>query len=351
MISLALIVVVTGHLLSVDFAMIAPLICLWLQWRGREQPAARRLDRQLLKLSLAALAAAVPLGIAAAGLVWIHCPMPYGQALAELPRRRYEFGVVELLFSAAALWLAAWLGQRQEVGGTEQNPPARWRPIVRWLTTLLASLNLIYHFPPLFVMLSVLSTRPATWGEHASFVSLLADAEVQARLAHHLLAAVVVTGTMLAWLAASGRRGAGAGADLGRVDIDHGDIGLLEADRPDTQYVVTLGARLAVAAMLLQVLSGAILVAELPTIAGQAILGQDALAAGLFAASLLATFFALPRLAATALGHVNRRHLTGSLGLVIFVMLLMTAARQRTRDLLFQAEPRVEQPRSGDGNP
>lgn len=329
-----MIVVVTGHLLAVDFAMGAPVVCLWLQWRGRRQPLARQLDRSLLKLSLAALGMAVPLGIAAALLVWIHSPVPYGEAFRLLPRRRYEFGVVELVFSAGALWLTIWLGRGTVVAQDASRSPDRqpWF-VTRWLTTLLASLNLIYHFPPLFVMLGVLSTRPEAWGEPARFTMLLADPEVLARLVHHLLAALVVTGTAIAWLAAAGRlqgdadAGAADRGDACKGAAGHGSVAA------DAMPIAVWGGRLATAALLLQVLSGIILVAELPSISQEAILGHDALTAGLFMAALVTMFFVLPRLAATALGHVNRRHLTGSLWLVILVMLLMTASQQRTHDL------------------
>lgn len=341
-----MIVVVTGHLLAVDFAMAAPVVCLWLQLSGRRQPLARRLDRSLLKLSLAALGVAVPLGIAAAGLVWVHSPVPYGQAFSMLPRRRYEFGVVELVFSAGALWLAIWLGRRADERPAAEQPDRQPWFVTRWLATLVASLNLIYHFPPLFIMLGVLSTRPEGWGEPARFTTLLADREVLARLAHHLLAALVVTGTAIAWLAALGRLGQSQGdATLGnadRGDAAHGAAGQDDSDAPGALPAAVWGGRLATAALLLQVLSGLLLVAELPSTSQQAILGHDALSAGLFMAALVAAFFLLPRLAATALGHVNRRHLTGSLGLVIAIMLLMTATQQRTRDLVYRAESRPQ---------
>lgn len=335
-----MIVVVTGHLLAVDFAMAAPVVCLWLQWRGRRQPVARQLDRSLLKLSLAALGAAVPLGIAAALLVWVRSPLPYGEAFNMLPRRRYEFGVVELVFSAAALWLAIRLAGRAEDRQEAGRLPDRQRWFVtRWMATLLASLNLIYHFPPLFVMLGVLSTRPEAWGEPARFTTLLADPEVLARLAHHLLAALVVTGTAIAWLAAAGRigqpqRDANAG-EAGRSDAGQSAAGQGGVNAADAVPIAVWGGRLATAALLLQILSGIMLLAVLPSTSQHAILGHDALSAGLFMAALVAVFFVLPRLAATALGHVNWRHVTGSLWLVIVVMLLMTAAQQRTRELLF----------------
>ncbi|HEX5445192.1 MAG TPA: hypothetical protein VFW87_15240, partial [Pirellulales bacterium] len=235
-------------------------------------------------------------------------PQPYLNAFHELPRRRYEFGVVELLFSLACYAVALRVGRWRARANDGQPIPRRWFAF-RWWATFLGSLNLAYHFPPLFVMLGVLTARPATWGHEARFTGLLADGEILARTVHHWLAALVVGGMAAAYY---GTRQNGAD------------------DRPAAVW----GCRLAAAAMLLQILSGFLLVAELPAATRNALLGDDLAATGLFAAALVATFFVLPRLAATAWGHVDRRYVLGSCLLVLLVMLLMTAARHRTRDLL-----------------
>lgn len=311
--ALGLTCVATAHLVAVDVAMAAPALCLWLQWRAGRDDLARRLDCYLLRLSVAALLMAVALGGLAVALVARLYPQPYLNAFHELPRRRYEFGVVELIFTLACYYVALRMAARSNGRHDGQAMPRRWFA-VRWWATLLGSLNLAYHFPPLFVMLGVLTARPATWGHEARFTSLLADGEILARSIHHWLAALVVGGMAAAYFGA--RRSAES------------------ADRPAAIW----GCRLAAAAMLLQILSGFLLVAELPIDTRHALLGEDLLATGLFAGALVATFFALPRLAATALGHVDRRYILGSCLLVLLIMLLMAAARHRTRDLLLAAQ-------------
>lgn len=301
--------VAAAHLAAVYLAMAAPAVCLWLQWRAGRDELARRLDTYLLRLSVASLLLAMLLGGLAVALIARLFPQPYLNAFHELPRRRYEFGVVELIFTLVCYGLALRLGSRAERPPAEPAAPRRWFAL-RWWATFLGALNLAYHFPPLLVMLGVLATRPETWGRPARFTSLLADGEILTRTFHHWLAAAIVGGLALAYYGI--RRGAAS----------------------DDRRAVVWGCRIAAVAMLLQVVSGVMLVAELPIATRHALLGDDALATGLFAAAVLAALFVLPRLAAIGLGHVERRHALGSCLLVVLVLLLMTAARHRTRHLL-----------------
>ena len=305
--------VAAAHLAAVYLAMAAPAVCLWLQWRAGSDELARRLDLYLLRLSVASLLLAMLLGGLAVALIARLFPQPYLNAFHELPRRRYEFGVVELVFTLVCYGLALRLGSRAERPPAEHAVPRRWFAL-RWWATFLGALNLAYHFPPLFVMLGVLTTRPETWGRPARFTSLLADGEILARTFHHWLAAAILGGLALAYYGI--RRGAAS----------------------DDRRAVVWGCRIAAAAMLLQVVSGVLLVGELPVATRHALLGDDALATGLFAAAVLAAFFVLPRLAAIGLGHVERRHALGSCLLIFLVLLLMTAARHRTRHLLTSSQ-------------
>lgn len=301
--------VAAAHLAAVDVAMAAPALCLWLQWRADRDEVARRLDRYLLRLSLVALLVAIGLGGMAVALVGRLYPEPYLNAFHELPRRRYEFGVVELLFTMACYIVALRLAGPRDHADIAPSV-ARRRFALRWWATLLGSLNLAYHFPPLFVMLGVLTARPETWGQHARFTSLLADGEVLTRTVHHWLASLVMGGVAAAYYGV--RRGAAS----------------------DERVAAAWGCRVAAVAMLLQILSGFLLVAVLPAATRHALLGDDLAATGLFAAALIATFFVLPRLAAIAFGHTDRGYVLGACLMVLLVMLLMTATRHRTRDLL-----------------
>lgn len=304
LVSLSLTGVAAMHLIAVYLAMMAPLVCLWLQWRARRDPLAARLDRFLLRLAIAALLAAVVLGGTAIGLISRSFPDAYLAAARVLPPNRYwPFGVIELFFSFCCFALAARLRTTPEA----VSP----RFAARWLATLLGSLNLIYHFPPLFVMLGVLSTRHELWGERLKFTTLLGDAEVLARVAHHLLAALIVTGMAIAWYGV--RRGGEALTAVG------------------------WGCRIAAAALVCQLFTGLWLVVSLPPGSRDMLLGADALAALFFGGSLLITFLVLPRVAAAAFGESERRAMLITIALVFTIVLLMTAARHRTRALFHGA--------------
>lgn len=293
------------HLVAVYVAMMGPLVCLWLQWRARRDRLAARLDRYLLWLAVAALLAAAVLGGAAIGLISQSFPDAYLAAARVLPRNRYwPFGAVELLFSLGCYLSAAMLAP-----GSDALSP---RFAARWLITLLGSANLAYHFPPLFVMLGVISTRHELWGRNLKFTTLLADVEVLARVAHHLFAALVVTGMAITWYGL--RRGG------------------------EALLAVAWGCRIAAAALLCQLFTGLWLVMSLPPGSRQMLLGDDALAALLFGGSLLLTFLVLPRVAAAAFGESERRAIVITISLVFAIVLLMTAARHRTRALLLSAQ-------------
>lgn len=298
--SICLTIVVGLHLTTVYVAMMGPVLCLWLQWRAIRDDLAAQLDRFFLRLASTTLLAATILGGLAILIIARLFPHAYLAAARVLPESRYWYGAVELLFSLGCfvLALAVWRPQ----------PISRVRFWTRWLTTLLGSSNLVYHFPTLFVMLGVLCVRPDDWSHKMRFTALLADAEVLSRVVHHLLAALAVTGMAAAWYAGT------------RDD--------------QNRRAVLWGGRIAAVAILVQFLSGLWLVTTMPAETRELLLGGDALAAGLFGLSLLVAFFALSRVGAMALGHVDRRHIERTAVLVLAVILAMTAVRHRTRELL-----------------
>ncbi|HQU45709.1 MAG TPA: hypothetical protein PK867_23045, partial [Pirellulales bacterium] len=179
---MTLTIVVTVHLLAVYLALMGPALGLWLQWRAAADELAARLDRYYLRLAVGGLLVATAAGGLAVVLIGRLFPDAYLAAARELPTSRYwPYGAIELIFSLGCFVLALALAGHV--------PGSRSRFWIRWLATLLGTTNLVYHFPPLFVMLGVLCTRPDTWGHRAKFTTLLADPEVLARVLHHLLAA------------------------------------------------------------------------------------------------------------------------------------------------------------------
>lgn len=299
MTSAALTIVVTVHLLAVYLAMMGPAVALWLQWRSAGDDLAARLDRFYLWLAAGSLLIASALGGLAVLLIARLFPDAYLSAVRELPLSRYwPYGAIELVFSLGCFAFALLL---PGVGGR-----SRLRFWSRWLATLLGGTNLVYHFPPLFVMLGVLATRPRTWGQQVRFTALLADPEVLARVTHHVFAALAIAGLAAIW-----------------YSWQPGD---------DNRRSIAWGGRIAASALVLQFLSGAWLVAVMPVESRQMLLGGDALTLLLFCTALVVSFFVLPRLAAMAFGETERRHALVTLWLVVAIVLLMTATRQRTRE-------------------
>ncbi len=315
MISICLSLVVTLHLAAVYLSMMGPVVCLWLQCRAGRDELAARLDRDLLRLAAVMLVAAAVLGGLAVLLIGRLFPAAYLAAARVLPERRYWYGAIELVFSLVCFLVALAVSRN-----SPRSPGRFW---TGWLATLLGSTNLVYHFPTLFVILGVLSVRPDAWGQEIKFTALLADGEILARLAHHLLAALLITGLWIAW--STVRRG--------------GD-----------QRPVAWGGRMAVAALLLQLASGLWLVNAMPAGSRELLLGGDPLTAGLFGLSLLAAFFVVPRLGAMALGHADRRHTQVTFGLVLAVLFTMTVTRHRTREIMLgHQKPRIQQRSQANG--
>jgi hypothetical protein len=250
------------------------------------------------------LIAAAVLGGVAILLVVSLFPNAYLAAAKMLPERRYWYGAVEIIFSLGCYSLALAM--------SNNGLRSRARFWIRWLTTLLGSTNLIYHFPTLFVMLGVLCVRPDDWGHEVKFTTLLADGEILARTIHHLFAALLVTGMAAAWY---GLRG--------------GD---------EERRALAWGGRIATAAVVLQFLSGIWLVTVIPVQTRELLMGGDAISAGLFALSLLAAIVIVPRLGAMSLSHVERKHAVATVGVALAILFGMTAVRHRTREILLEQQ-------------
>jgi hypothetical protein len=293
---IAFILILAAHLVAMNVATAAPLVCLWLKRREvRNADAEAGLMGQFLAWqSVTSLLIGTFLGLLAAGILWLDGDRRFFDALAIVPRRRLWFGVVELLFF---LVLMAWYAR----AWPRAAGPTLWHPAL----AVLAATDLIYHFPPLFAVLTVLqgrSTLPAEELSYAEFVSLLAAPEALARVAHFLLASIAVTGAIM----------------------------LLHAMRRSRDFHVrwiAWSGRLALAPSLLQLVAGIGVLLTLPVGQQQRMMGGDPLATGLFGGSVIAVFGLLHHLASVALGETERRAVLRSLGLMVLVILTMTALR------------------------
>jgi putative copper export protein len=156
---------------------------------------------------------------------------------------------------------------------------------------------------------------------YAEFLRLMFDSQTLARVAHFLVASVAVTGVLILGFALRIAR-RGQSEDAGRV--------------------TAWGARLALAASLLQILTGMYVLLELPDPQRNRLLGSSWLATGLFAASLLAVLALLHHLAELSLTPSSRRaerdgdlparpQILRTMALMGLVVLLMVAARHASR--------------------
>lgn len=295
MIDLFLILTLAAHLLAMNVATAAPVVCVWLKRREVRQAdeAAGRLGRFLAWQSTTSLLIGIALGFIAVALLWFGGHERFFQALAVVPRRRLWFGIVELVFYAALMLIYAWAWPRLQRARI-------WHPAL----ALLAATDLIYHFPPLFAVIGLLQggvSLPADELSYSGFLSLMLAPETIARVLHFLLASFAVTGALILYYAT-------------RLD-----------GHPDR--LMAWGGRLALAPSILQLLSGVYLLMSLPSAQQQRLMGGQVLATGLLAGSVMAALGLFHTLSTLALGEATPRDARRALLLMLLVVITMTAVR------------------------
>lgn len=293
------------HLAAMGLAGLGPLAAMGLEWYGtrRGQPPAVALARQLARWSLAAAAAGIVLGVLALAALWWARQQAYFEAWRVIPPRRVWFGAVELVFYLACMgvYVRSW----------DRLP----RAVHRWLAVLAAA-NVLWHFPPLFAVVTVISTRAQCWGqplEYGRLLELLADGETLARVAHLLLAGIAIVAVTWMHLAA-------------RASGD-------QTQRAAAQRLAAWGARLGLAAVAAQVVAGTLLLVAMPGPAQARLLGGDAWATMLLAGGAAAMLPLAHALAAAAMGHVVPRQVVQCAAWTGVVYVLMFAAGHRQRTL------------------
>jgi hypothetical protein len=176
----------------------------------------------------------------------------------------------------------------------------------------------LWHFPPLFALVTVISTRAQWWGqplEYGRLLGLLADGETLARVVHVLLAGVAVLAVTWMHLAVHGA--------------------CHDAHRAAAQRLGAWGARLGLVAVAAQVLAGAALLMALPGSAQARLLGGDAWATALLACGAVAMLPLAHAFAAAALGNVAPRQVAQCAAWTGVVFVLMFAAGHRQRTLSY----------------
>jgi hypothetical protein len=284
------------HVVAVHVAAAGPLLSIACEWR-----AARSGDRQagtagrrLAMASLLLLLIGMALGGVLLVILWRSDPT-YWATLGRVPRYRWWSFGGELVFYFVCMvpYVLLW----------ERASRQRW-----WhrLLAVFAATNLLYHFPPFFTMLSMMSSR----GELASasldrtlYFDLLTDVEVLSRVVHHWLASFATTGVALMLVAT--RRGA-------------------EVHEDDVDGSALVGARVALVATILQLPAGIWVLAAMPQNGRTQLLGGEVLESVLFGGAIFATVLLLGQLGAASLGDASRGRAMKCAALSLVVVLLMS---------------------------
>ena len=299
MVELLLVVAFTAHLVAVNVAAVGPLYCVAVEWRAarRGDAAAQQVARRFAVWAVFGFAVGMAIGGGLLAILW-QSDAAYWSAVERVPAHRWWFfgGEVVFYFVCMVPYVLMW----------DRAASQRW-----WhrLLAVLAATNLLYHFPPLFVMLSLMMSRPELAGEaldRSLYVELFTDPETLARVAHHWLSATATTGVAL----------------------------MLLATRPSAASARTtvFAARVALAATVVQLPVGLWLLLVSPAGAQSQLLGGEALGTALFVGAILAAVLLLQQLLTAALGDGSRRTAVKSAVLLLVVLLLMSGVLHRTRD-------------------
>ncbi|MDX1963216.1 MAG: hypothetical protein SFX18_08685 [Pirellulales bacterium] len=313
--------VLTLHLVLVGVGSVGPLVAgIWelvaffRKLAPAEATARLLVIRRLAGVSLAALSLGVGLGF----LLWgVHAAfasdpdLSVSAAMTRLWGTRWASMLGTLGFSLACQLLALWLDARRH---KEEMSFPGWGSAV---LNLLAGANTTYHFPLLFVMFSTLITTANLANDPLTrdlYRTLLGRADVWGRVIHHWGAMLLSVGVTLLHMP---QRLATAGPT--------GEMAALRALRS--------GSQLALAAILLQILTGLTNLLLLPTNWQNLYLGESPLAACLLVAGALGSFAVLPGLFELAFGGNSLNDATvrsaRRLGSALLgVWLAMVAARQ-----------------------
>jgi hypothetical protein len=289
-----------AHLLCVDLAAVGPLVCLWLDRKeGRGDEEAGRAGRFLLKASLHGLMVGTLLGVVAGCFLWD------AQYRAQLMRlaSRVHFGAWEWLFSVVLLYAYRWSWR-------DATTCCGAKRRLRWFLPLLASTNLLYHFPPLFLIFSQLDPAGAELTS-AQFRARLVDGYVVARTVHFCLAALAVSGITL--IIYSLKKGGAA------------------ESTSQTYQPAKWGARLALLATLLQLPVGIWIILQMGSESQRTVMGGSLITTGLFVASLVGALALMHCLSVLAFGSFQRVLAVRTISLMILVILLMTLVARQSR--------------------
>ena len=310
-IDLLLILTLALHLVAMNVAGAAPLVCIGLDRVGLDRESPRyRVGRQMANLSLMGLLIGVLLGLGAGTMLWLGGHTRFFIAL-KLLTRQVQFGMAEMVFTWACYigYIVWWrLGPRTKT----------WQRLLHALLAFLGATNLLYHFPTLFAVMGNLAARvPGTEMfveqlTHDQFMRLVYTQDVLSRWLHFLLASFAVAGLLLSIVAVRQREGD-------------------EARQRTYNLLAAWGARVALVCTILQMIVGPWVMLAVPGGMQQRLMGGSLLATGSLLAGILFSVGLMHHLAGIAGGEVKRQAVVRSASLMLMTILLMTAALHYSR--------------------
>lgn len=289
-----------AHLLCVNLAAAGPLICIWLDCMGRRRQHSDLWATAVTKMALAsllALQAGVVFGLLSAGWLYHQQNTAYLDAFLRVQSRAL-WGVAEIAFSLVCLLTYfAWAryGRRE----------ARWQRVVHRTLAVATATNLLYHFPPLFAILSELAQLPDQPGKvsSADFRDWLMEPLVIAKSLHVWGASLAVAGIFCAVVAPR---------------------------FPEEQYKNGLnpirsgGICWCLLATTTQLFSGMGIIMYLPNTAQFQLTGGSLGDTALLVVSVLLTFRLMQQSVSPAFGRATSREANLLMGHVVLVVVLMT---------------------------
>jgi len=306
------------HLLAMNVASAGPLVCVWLHHRGSQgDDTAFRVGRRLARWTLGLLLVGVAVGVGQLAVAWIADDRAYFDALGRFPLRALVHAAGEAGFSLACLGLYAATWDRW-----------RGRAWLHPLAALLAATNLLYHFPPLMIVLGQLTVRPELSAELSItrniFRPLALRPEILSQVLHFGVASIAMAG-------------------LGLMLIARHERSRAAASTAAANRLMSIGAWIALVASLTQLAVGVWVLVSLPLIVRNGLTGDNWLASGLFLLAIVVFCGVLHSLAIVALGDVRDVTVRRSGLLVVCVVFLMVGVLQTSRT--------IERQRRGNNSP
>ena len=307
MLSLLHVLLLSVHLICMNVASGGPLACIWLEWklRNKEDAVAKGAADYLAKMGVLTLLVGSLLGLVMGLMLWTP---EYAALWTKRLGHKMHWGGLELLFSLfilAGYWAWRRKSSRSRLPGF----------IGKTVLLLFASTNLLYHFPPLFLIAGNLRDANEASTEVVRgklFVQAMLTGEIPAMWVHFTFASLAMAGIMLLGLALRmGRRGAPA-EEVSRVAIWGGYWGLVPS--------------------LLQLPVGLWVMSALPPGSQSRIMGSSGVATVFFLTGIVAALWLLRELVSIAMGETARSNLIRAMSAMVLVVVLMTGTHQFSKE-------------------